>query len=152
MQRGGHARRRRARAVIATGLAAVLLGPACSLARERDRYCRESTESGFCRPERIAIERLIARAGAHHGRRVKVRGYAHLAVDNSGLYPTQEDCDEWRSQRGLWLEVPARGADPLDRMVEVEGTFDRANRGHQGHWAGAITHVFRLKPIADEPR
>lgn len=128
-------------------LTVALVAASCRLSEERHRHCTESTESGYCMPERVSLERLIGTPAAFHGRRVRVRGFAHVAVDNSGIYPTKEDSDEWRSKRGLWLDVPTRHADPVDQLVEVEGTFDQVNQGFGGNWSGAITHVFRIKKL-----
>jgi len=136
----------------ALAIAAAALIGGCRLASERQRYCTESTETGYCQPERISVERLIAQANAFHGRRVRVRGFAHVAADNSGLYPTKEDADEWRGKRGLWLDVSTRRADPVDQVVEVEGTFDQVNQGFQNNWSGSITNVFRLKKYDESAR
>jgi hypothetical protein len=128
-------------------LPAVLLQLSCLAGDAKLQYCRESTESGYCQATKVSLATILNKPDAFHGKRVKVVGYAHVGPDRQGLYPSKADYDEWKSKRGLWLDLPRPAREPIDHAVEIEGTFDKDNAGQRGDWGGAMTNIFEIKKI-----
>jgi hypothetical protein len=96
-------------------------------------------------PEDVSILQLIAASQAFDGKLVRVVGFLHLEFEDNELYFHKEDYDHAIYFNGIWIDLPRDKMQANKSLnlnyVLVTGTFDSANRGHNGLSSGSITKV-----------
>jgi hypothetical protein len=100
----------------------------------------------FQRAESVLAE-LIANPRQHHGQRVRVVGFCHLAFEDNGLYIQGADFFQRVWKHGVWLDVEDSPEHRLlcDGYVLVEGTFNAERQGHLSMWSGELGDVTRME-------
>ena len=112
-------------------------------------YAMEST------PIDVSLIQLIANPDKYHGKFVRVSGYLHNKMEDSGLYLCKEDADYLVGKNSLWVRYDAKVSlmglkknPPLlyfdCKMVLLEGTFNKDSNGHLGMFASELNHVSRV--------
>jgi len=102
----------------------------------------------------VALDTLVAQAGAFHGQAVRVTGFAQFEFEADGLYRSE---DAWRradTKGALWMDLAGAGVrqDTVNqRLVEVDAVVDTSWRGHEGAWAATLRRVTRIQPLERLP-
>jgi len=103
----------------------------------------------------VTLLQLIASPQSFDGKRVLVFGYCRLEFEALAIYLNKEDYD-YDLGNSVWLDMPMDEITPEKQAIEyclVDGTFNRANRGHFGMFQGAIEGITRYEssPIWRQP-
>lgn len=100
-------------------------------------------------PLEVSIVRLIANPQAHHGKAVRVVGFARITFEGNAVYLHQDDYRHFITKNALWLAVPKKEQRKYmeydQKYVLIEGTFDADDTGHLGSYSGAIKNIDRVQ-------
>ena len=112
----------------------------------RSKYakCRGVDSLGGCQGYVPSLEELIARPEWYDGLTVGVEGVMAYEREEAALYPSMEAYEHLNGRSAVWLYPgqPCEGCAALHgTWVEVIGTFDAAERGHMGMFAGGISKI-----------
>ena len=114
--------------------------------------CGSTDSKGGCGLYVPSLGELIARPEWYDGRVVMVAGVMSFEPEEAALFPSTEAYDRENYRAAVWLHVgkPCEECAGLHgSWVEVIGTFDAAERGHMGMFAGGIG---KITVIASGPR
>jgi hypothetical protein len=100
----------------------------------------------------VALVALIATPDAWHGKHVRVVGFYHSGLEESGLYMHQADFNEAITKNAIWLDMAKENRDLSGRYVLVEGVFDADYEGHLSLYSGTLRDVRRMEARTPERR
>ena len=83
--------------------------------------------------------------------RLRLRGICRIEFEGNALYLGRQSFNDRHAEQAIWLNLGWPVKPDVQRLdgqeVIVEGTFDAADKGHLGAFAGSLTDIQALKAI-----
>jgi hypothetical protein len=135
---------------ILASLATLSLGVDSEKAKVSGDAAPQPPAAATGQPEAVSIVDLLARPEAYDGKFVRVEGFLHVHFEGTALFMTKEHADYLMCKYGFWVSLdevkyPAKDFD--GKYVLLEGTFNRANKGHMRLWSGELRDVSRVMEL-----
>lgn len=100
----------------------------------------------------VSIVKLIAFPEEHHGKFIRLVGYAKFDPDSSVIFLSDDDFKYGNLSNGFSIEIRESERVELNGVrawVLVEGVFNVENKGHLGLYDGSIESISRLDILED---